>query len=106
MSGYQISPRVTLQPGDRFRASGGPYWRAGDGEKIPMGVRGTFVLVEVLRQRSRVYLLAAGREGFALLHVEGRRKNRSMPALVCRPYRIRRAAKNPRASRKILDRRA
>jgi hypothetical protein len=101
MNGYQLSPRVTLQPGDRFRASGGPYWRCGD-ERIPMAARGVFTLVEVLRRRSRVYLLAVGREGYCLLHVEGRRKNKSMPNLVCRPYRIRRAAsqKNPRAQRK------
>jgi len=101
MNGYQLSPRVTLQPGDRFRATGGPYWRSGS-ERISMAARGVFTLVEVLRRRSRVYLLAVGREGYCLLHVDGRRKNRSMPNLVCRPYRIRRAGsqKNPRASRK------
>jgi NAD+ synthase (glutamine-hydrolysing) len=39
--------------------------------------------------------------GFAVLHVAGRRKSR-IPGLVCRPYRVRRAAvqKNPRGRRK------
>jgi hypothetical protein len=56
MNGYQLSPRVTLQPGDRFRATGGPYWRSGS-ERISMAARGVFTLVEVLRRRGRVYLL-------------------------------------------------
>jgi hypothetical protein len=57
-----------------------------------MAARGTFVLVEIVRQRSRVYLLAYGRDGWALMHVEGRRRSK-VPGLVCRPYKIRRASR-------------
>ena len=92
MSEYRISPRVVLRPGDRFKASAGPYYRLDDGRRVPMAARGTFVLVEIVRQRSRVYLLAYGRDGWALLHVEGRRRSR-VPGLVCRPYKIRRASR-------------
>jgi len=76
-----------IQPGDRFRVAGGPYYRCHDGRKLPLAARGTFRLVEVIRHRSRVHLLAHGVEGFALLHVEGRRRS-PVPGLVPRPYRI------------------
>ena len=100
MNTYQLSPRVCLQPGDRIRVSSGPYCRLG-GQRIPVAARGLFVLVEVVHERSRVYLLGYGAGGYSLLHVAGRRRSR-IPGLVCRPYRVRRAGvqKNPRAQRK------
>ena len=97
---YQLSPRVCLERGDKFRVSGGPYYRLAGGEKIPMAARGVFTLVAVARDRSRVYLLGYGAGGYSLLHVSGRRRS-SISGLVCRPYRVRRAAgkKNPRAQK-------
>lgn len=86
---YQVSSRVMLRPGDRFRVSGGPYWRTAAGERIPLSVRGACRLVSVYRERRRVWLLVQARDGMAILHVEGRRRNRMMPELVCRPYKIR-----------------
>jgi len=102
MTGYQLSPRVTLHPGDRFRVAGGPYYRLPSGEKIPLAARGVFTLLAVdAGRRGRVQLLAYGAGGFAVLHVSGRRRSR-IPGLVCRPYRVRRAGaqKNPRAQKK------
>ena len=91
MNGFQISPRVTLHPGDRFRVSGGPYYRLASGEKVPLAARGVFTLLAVdAGRRGRVQLLAYGPGGFAVIHVAGRRKSR-IPSLVCRPYRVRRA---------------
>ena len=100
MNTYQLSPRVCLKPGDRIRVSSGPYCRLG-GQRIPVAARGLFTLVEVIAERSRVYLLGYGAGGYSLLHVAGRRRSR-IPGLVCRPYRVRRAAgnKNPRGPRK------
>jgi hypothetical protein len=97
---YQLSPRVALAPGDRIRVTGGPYYRLG-GQRIPLAARGVHVVVEVVQQRSRVYLLAYGAGGYSLLHVAGRRRSR-VPGLVCRPYRVRRAGgeKKIRAARK------
>ncbi len=86
-TGYRISPRVVLEPGDRFKISGGPYYRTRDGQRLPLAARGTFRLAEVIRRRSRVYLLAHGAEGWAMLHVEGRRRS-PVPGLVPRPYRV------------------
>ena len=92
-SGYRISPRVVLEPGDRFRVTAGPYYRCHDGTKVPLAARGTFRLVEVIRYRARVHLLAHGAEGWTLLHVEGRRRS-PVPGLVPRPYRITRKVKS------------
>jgi hypothetical protein len=86
-SGYRISPRVVIQPGDRFKVCAGPYYRTQAGERIPLAARGTFRLVEVIRYRARVHLLAHGAEGWAMLHVEGRRRS-PVPGLVPRPYRV------------------
>lgn len=84
---YRISPRVVLDPGDSFRVAGGPYYKTRDGQRLPLAARGTFRLMEVIRRRSRVYLLAHGAEGWAMLHVEGRRRS-PVPGLVPRPYRV------------------
>jgi hypothetical protein len=102
MTGYQLSPRITLHPGDRFRVAGGPYYRLPSGEKVPLAARGVFTLLAVdAGRRGRVQLLAYGAGGFAVIHVAGRRRSR-VPGLVCRPYRVRRAGgeKKIRAARK------
>ena len=99
---YQLSPRVTLRRGDSIRVSGGPYWRAAGGEKLPMAARGKFVFLNAMRRGRVVWLVAVGKSGNAILHVEGRRRNKLMPELVCRPYRVRRVGdrRRPRASKR------
>jgi hypothetical protein len=97
--GYQLSPRVVLRPGDRFRVGRGPYYRLASGERIAMADRGVFRLVEVLRRGAVVSLLAYGSGGYALLHVAGRRRSRSVPGLVCRPYTVRRISSRVDAGR-------
>ena len=85
---YQISPRVTLRRGDKFRVSQGPYWRLGDGTKIPLAVRGVCTFLAAVSRGKVVIIEAMTRDGFTALHVEGRRR-RVDTSLVCRPYRIR-----------------
>lgn len=86
---YAVSPRVTLRPGDRFRVTAGPYYRTASGERVPMAVRGIVTFRRCLRRRALVLIEAQAGEGTVILHVEGRRRNRLVPGLVCRPYRIR-----------------
>lgn len=103
MTGYQLSPRVTLVPGDRFRVSAGPYYRLASGEKVSMAARGTFTLLAVEQtSRGRVTLLAYGTGGYAVLHVAGRRRSR-VPGLVARPYRVRRVGAKSRWKKCGLD---
>lgn len=88
MSEYRVSARVVLRPGDKFRVSGGPYYLTASGEKIPLAVRGVCEFVGVTRDGSKTYITARTKEGSAVLHVEGRRRNRTAPEVVCRPYKI------------------
>jgi hypothetical protein len=86
---YRVSKRVVLLPGDKFRVAGGPYWKMGDGRRIPIAVRGVCTFVRATQHGSRVYLEATNKDGAVLLHVEGRRRNKSAPEIVCRPYKVR-----------------
>jgi hypothetical protein len=86
---WQISPRVTLRAGDKFRVGAGPYWRLPDGTKQPMGTRGVCVFLGGFHHGSRTFIEARDGSGFTLIHVAGRRRNRDMPQLVCRPHKIR-----------------
>lgn len=85
---YQVSPRVVLRPGDKFRVAGGPYYRLAGGTKVEFGARGVLHLLEVRQHRGRVEIVAYSEQGVAVLHVAGRRRNRWCPQIVCRPYRV------------------
>jgi hypothetical protein len=97
---YQVSPRVMLKPGDRFRVSGGPYWKTGSGEKLPMATRGVCRFVSCLRRGKLEFLIATSGEGTVVLHVAGRRRNAMMPEMVCRRYVIRSRVKEGTARRR------
>lgn len=88
---YQVSPRVTLRRGDKFRVSAGPYYRMPDGAKMRMAVSGVCVFNRAVKQGAIVYIEAkhVSCRHDVVLHVQGRRKNTVMPAMVCRPYKIR-----------------
>jgi hypothetical protein len=97
---YRISPRVVLRAGDQFRVSGGPYWKLPDGTKLSMAARGVCRFVKATKQGRRVYIEAIAKEGAVLLHVEGQRKNKLMPEMVCRPYKIKSRVKTKKGVRK------
>ena len=97
---YQVSPRVVLKPGDRFRVSGGPYWKTGSGEKLPMATRGVCRFVSAIRRGKLEFLIATSGEGTVVLHVAGRRRNAMMPEMVCRPYVIKSRLKEGTARRR------
>lgn len=99
---YRLSPRVTLRPGDTIAVSRGPYWRSAGGEKLPMAARGKFRFLHALHRGRLTLLVAVGKQGVAILHVEGRRRNKLIPELVCRPYRVRRVGerRRPRMSKR------
>jgi hypothetical protein len=97
---YQVSPRVILRAGDQFRVSGGPYWKMPDGSKLSMAARGVCRFVRATRQGQKVYIEAIAKEGAVLLHVAGKRKNKLMPEMVCRPYKIKGRVKTKKGVRK------
>jgi hypothetical protein len=87
---YRVSSRVVLHPGDRFRVSGGPYYRLASGEKVAMAARGVMTFRRALRTGRggrRVLIEASAGEGTVILHVEGSRQS-PVDGLVPRPYKI------------------
>ena len=84
---WQVSQRVTLRRGDKFRVSGGPYWRMPDGTKFSLATRGVVTFVAAVRRGKCVWIEAVSKAGFCVLHIEGRRR-RVDPSLVARPYTI------------------
>jgi hypothetical protein len=87
---YRVSTRVVLRAGDRFRVSGGPYYRLSNGEKTAMAARGVMTFRRALRTGRggrRVLIEASAGEGTVILHVEGSRRS-PVDGLVPRPYKI------------------
>lgn len=90
----RLSERVTLQPGDKVRVSGGPYWEqiGADGSvtKTRMGERGVMVFEEYCQLGQSRWIVARGRNGYAALHLGPEEHSAEVPGLVRRPYRLRR----------------
>jgi hypothetical protein len=100
-SEFRVSGRVTLTPGDRFRASGGPYYeiRERDGSVVRSRMRdsGPFTFVGWFKQGGRTYLKAFSQEGFTVLNLAAEHRHPDLPDYVKAPYRnIRRVGQTKR----------
>lgn len=95
---YRVSERVVLSPGDVFRASGGPYWKTGNGEKVSLKARGPYRFVAHTKRGTCECIEAYDKDGqHCVLHVAGRRR-RIDGCLVTRPYVIT-GKKRPQSTR-------
>lgn len=85
---YRLSERVLITRGDLFRASGGPYWKSADGERISLQSSGPFKFVRHCKRGRLEWIEALDRHGsFCVLHLAGRRR-RIDASLVPRPYTV------------------
>lgn len=85
---YRVSQRVVVNRGDKFKATGGPYWKLASGEKIPLTSKGPYTFHQHCQRGSTEWIECLDRNGaFAVLHLAGRRKRIDV-SLVPRPYRI------------------
>ena len=85
---YRVSERVVLKPGDTFKASGGPYWKASNGVEASLKAPGPYKFVAYVKRGVIGWIEAYDKNGcIAILHVEGRRKKVDC-AIVARPYRV------------------
>lgn len=85
---YRVSERVLLSYGDKFRATGGPYWLTSDGQKIALKSYGPYTFHRHCKRGSIEWIEALDKNGsFAVLHIAGRRQKVDA-SLVPRPYRI------------------
>lgn len=94
--------RVTLTPGIKFRAAGGPYYESrncdGSISRIRMRDSGPFIFYEYERTSERETLLVYSQDGgFTTLNVGKAYRNLDLPSLVNAPYRnIRRVGSTKR----------
>jgi len=85
---YRVSDRVLITRGDRFRATGGPYWKGSDGTKVSLRSKGPYTFHAHVKKGAVEWIECLDKDGsFAVLHVAGRRR-RIDGALVTRPYKI------------------
>jgi hypothetical protein len=85
---YRVSERVSLLYGDKFRATGGPYWQTSDGQKIALKSYGPYTFHRHCKRGSIEWIEALDKAGnFSVLHIAGRRAKVDA-SLVPRPYRI------------------
>lgn len=91
----RLSPRVTLQPRDSFRASGGPIHRRDDGPHR-IGHPGLYRVCRIYARGDRIFVDAVklGDRGLCCgmytLFVSGKPfRSRLAESIVNRPYRIR-----------------
>jgi len=85
---YRVSPRVLITRGDRFTASGGPYWKAKDGSKLPLKSYGPYKFESYVKRGAIEWIECFDKDGkFTVLHIAGRRR-RIDESIVARPYRI------------------
>lgn len=86
---YRYGPRSVLNPGDQFRASGGPVYVTDDGKTIPMADRGLFVFRRYCVQGAARWIEAYRADGgIAVLWVGKSSPSRAVPNLRRRPYRV------------------
>jgi len=86
---YQVSPKVVLKKGTKFRVADGPYWKTATDKIIPMRARGVMTFNFAFKDGRAICIDAdSEKEGHVILHVRGVRKNKEMPEMVCRPYRV------------------
>jgi hypothetical protein len=85
---YRVSPRVLIARGDRFTATGGPYWQSKDGTKVPLKSYGPYTFHSHVKSGAVEWIECLDKDGcFAVLHIAGRRK-RLDKSHVARPYKI------------------
>ena len=91
---YRYGKRSYLYPGDKFRASGGPYYIGTDDLgrriRIPMGETGVFRFRQYCRQGASQWIEATRDQyGTAIIYVGRRRPSPLMSGLRLRPHIIR-----------------
>ena len=57
---FRLSPKVTLNEGDKVRVSGGPYYVTKDGKKISMGDHGLGTFVGVADEKGTAIYVKFG----------------------------------------------
>lgn len=90
---YKVSERVVLRKGDRFRATGGPYYVTSDetGKKVKssMAAKGPFRFTSYNVRGQKKWIVAwSEKEGATVVLPLTRWRTIELASFVSRPYRI------------------
>jgi hypothetical protein len=93
-SRYRYGKRSYVYPGDKFRASGGPYYCGTDDQgnriRIPMGETGRFTFRRYCELGASKWIEATSEHcGTAIIYVGRGRPSRLVDGLRLRPHKIR-----------------
>jgi hypothetical protein len=98
---YRYGPRSVLQPGDRFRVSGGPYYVNPDGSKSLYAERGVFVFKRYCTFGSQKWIEARHQDGGDVVLWVGKSvANPDLPTFRRRPYKVRKVGETKRERKK------
>lgn len=99
---YRYGPRSVLQPGDRFRVSGGPVYVTDDGVEHVVAERGLFKFRRYCVQGAQKWIegYPAGGGGVVVLWVGKAGKSPVEPNLKRKPYKIRKVTDRKRRPKK------
>ena len=91
---YRCGKCSFIYPGDKFRASGGPYYRGTDDQgkhvRIRMGETGVFTFRRYCELGASKWIEATGKHsGTVIIYVGGKRRSRLVDGLRLRPHKIR-----------------
>lgn len=86
----QLSPRVSLKPGDSFRTVRGTGPHFGE-SKTPLGPFETFTLLSFIQKRTRLYGEARSESGTHVLYLKGP-KYKSPGGSTYEPFKIKKVS--------------
>ena len=88
---FAVSHKVMLRLGDRFRASGGPFYQLHqpDGTVLRSRMRdsGPFTFIGWFRNVQGIHLKAYSNEGFTILNLSTTYRHPDLPSYIKAPYR-------------------
>jgi hypothetical protein len=98
---YVYGPRSVLRPGDRFRASRGPYYQHEDGTKTLMAERGLFTFRRYCEKGASKWVEAQRVHGGVVnLWVGKAVPNPELPSFRRRPYKFRKVTERKQPGNK------
>ena len=95
-SEYRYGPRGAIHEGQRFRVSGGPFYTTAEGQKLFMGLRGTFVFCRYVVEGRRRWIECTRPNEVTTERLPMSRSKAAVEGYTMRPYKVRalrRAAK-------------
>jgi hypothetical protein len=84
---FRLSPKVTLQHGDKIRVGAGPYYVSKSGSKIKMGCKGEGTFISAEEDRKAIMVQFKGQHSLEVVYIGPEYVSEST-GTVMRPHKI------------------